>query len=1088
MSTNYFTDPKWSDALTLRERIALLHEGQPQTTNTNESVAIAERHIERWRAQYPFTIESHYSDWLITNGLDQEKFLHVLSTSNEHLKDCQSAEPPWIAELQRAFLTLENPNGEKAAEVRPQIENEAGFLIMIGPLIERGLDRLRSGINALCEKHSDAPIDPNQIEGLLIQNVLVTLMWKLTRTMVLELNVARLEGMLQGATPEERYQSFLDLLRKPEFAMGILREYPVLARQLEICIDHWVNYSLEFLTHLCADWKLLREQFAPDQEPGVLANVESGAGDTHRLGRSVIIATFASGLKVIYKPHSLSVDVHFIELLRWLNARGEHAPFRTVKVIDREVYGWVEFVDTKACSSVEEINRFYERQGGFLALLYALEATDFHYENLIASGEHPVLVDLEALFHPRQGPASHHDKVSALIQQAMQHSVLRIGLLPQRIWMNDDYDGFDSSGLGGAAGQMTPFRALIPEFEGTDEMRMVRNRVETPGSSNRPTLNGEDASVLNYRPELVKGFTSVYRLLLKYRDELIADDGPLTRFADDEVRAVLRQTKSYALLLGESFHPEVLQDAIERDRLLDALWVGIEQRPYMRRVIPAEQADMQRGDIPLFRSRPGSCHLWTSTDELITDFFEQSSIELVKNRLSELSESDLARQVWFISASMTALTDSQGHDQQIGYQLNESEAIVDRDRLISLARTVADRLSTMAFRDDDTAVWVGLSLAHERVWTLHPIGIDLYNGTPGIALFLAYLSAITGDEQYKELAQAALETTRRQIEAAASHPKALGGIGGFNGWGGIIYLLTHLATLWNDPAMLAEAEAYVELLPDLIAKDDQLDVMSGSAGCIAPLLSLYQCTSSKRVLEVARLCADRLVETAQTLENGIGWTTTIKSTQPLTGYSHGAAGIAWALLKMATQTGEQRYRETALAALAYEHSLLDQNEGNWPDFRLLDKSAEEMSASAFMLAWCHGSPGIGLARLESLDLEDNPAVREDIFAALRSTMNKGFGLSHCLCHGDLGNIELLTLAREKLGDTEVDEFLKRTTGAIVQGIERDGWICGVPMGVEIPGLMSGLAGIGYGLLRLAEPARVPSVLLLAPPIATSSTA
>jgi hypothetical protein len=30
-------------------------------------------------------------------------------------------------------------------------------------------------------------------------------------------------------------------------------------------------------------------------------------------------------------------------------------------------------------------------------------------------------------------------------------------------------------------------------------------------------------------------------------------------------------------------------------------------------------------------------------------------------------------------------------------------------------------------------------------------------------------------------------------------------------------------------------------------------------------------------------------------------------------------------------------------------------------------------------------------------------------------------------------------------------------------------------------LMSGLAGIGYGLLRLAEPTQIPSVLVLEPP-------
>jgi lantibiotic modifying enzyme len=191
--------------------------------------------------------------------------------------------------------------------------------------------------------------------------------------------------------------------------------------------------------------------------------------------------------------------------------------------------------------------------------------------------------------------------------------------------------------------------------------------------------------------------------------------------------------------------------------------------------------------------------------------------------------------------------------------------------------------------------------------------------------------------------------------------------------------------------------------------------------------------------------------------------------------------MAWALLKMAALTGDERYRERALAALSYEHSLLDREEVNWPDFRILDKTAEELTGSSFMLAWCHGAPGIGLARLESLEIEDNPAIREDIRAALRTTMNKGFGLNHCLCHGDLGNLELLTQAREKLGDSAVVDFINLTTAAIVEGIERFGWICGVPMGVETPGLMSGLAGIGYGLLRLAEPTRVPSVLTLAPP-------
>ena len=36
-----------------------------------------------------------------------------------------------------------------------------------------------------------------------------------------------------------------------------------------------------------------------------------------------------------------------------------------------------------------------------------------------------------------------------------------------------------------------------------------------------------------------------------------------------------------------------------------------------------------------------------------------------------------------------------------------------------------------------------------------------------------------------------------------------------------------------------------------------------------------------------------------------------------------------------------------------------------------------------------------------------------------------------------------------------------------------GWICGNPLGVESPGLMTGISGIGYALLRLADPVPRP---------------
>jgi lantibiotic modifying enzyme len=193
--------------------------------------------------------------------------------------------------------------------------------------------------------------------------------------------------------------------------------------------------------------------------------------------------------------------------------------------------------------------------------------------------------------------------------------------------------------------------------------------------------------------------------------------------------------------------------------------------------------------------------------------------------------------------------------------------------------------------------------------------------------------------------------------------------------------------------------------------------------------------------------------------------------------------VASALLELSALSGEPRFRTAALAGIDYERSLFSYQDENWPDLRDLRGSRQEESNDQprYMVAWCHGAPGIGLARLQALRHLDDGTVRAEIDVALRTTLAGGFGFNHSLCHGDLGNLELLLLAGQVLGDSGWNSQANRLAAGILDSIDREGWLCGVPLGVESPGLMIGLAGIGYGLLRLAEPARVPAVLLLAPP-------
>lgn len=1069
----------WYQATTLAERLALRLAHPIRSQSAARDYDLAGRRMQRWRSQAPFTDDALFAQRLDADGMTEHEFLDLLGESAEAVRDRFSTPPRWLVQLAQAFSQPDSASTISMQDYLPD-EKMAGFLDVIQPLIAGGWRRVQAGAHALAQQYLDPPFDPHTVVDVLFAPMPQRLMMILNRTLVLELNVARLQGLLDGETPDERFQSFVQHLSQRPAALALLQEYPVLARQLVTTIDQWVQCSLEFLEHLCQDWSAIRTTFSPDADPGLLSALQGDAGDQHRGGRSVLIPQFNGGVRLVYKPKSLAVDVHFQELLTWLNQRGDHPPFRILSVLDRGDHGWVEFAHAAACESEAQLSRFYERQGAYIALLYALEATDFHYENLIAAGEHPVLVDLEALFTPLiEKPIV--KEAGQLASSIISYSVMNIGLLPLRLWSTDEADGIDLSGLGAIPGQITPYGVPMWEAAGTDEMRLVRKRVEMPGGQNRPALNGAYVDVQDYAGAIAAGFDNMYRLILQHRSALLASDGPLARFAGDEVRFILRPTKMYGALRHESLHPDMLRDGLARERLLDQLWVGAEQVPALARVIPAERDDLHEGDIPLFTTRPNSHDLWTSTNKQIPGFFAESGLDRVNHRLRQLGEDDLTQQLWFIRASLATLSATVDHAERPAYRLTQPRSHADHKRLLAAAQAVGDRLDQLALRGEDGVTWIGLAFSETGQNAIAPLGTHLYDGVAGVVYFLAYLGAVTGEQRYTTLAQAALVPALQQIELTAP---SITSIGGYLGWGGIIYALTHLGVLWKQPALFAEAEAMLEYLPPLIERDQLYGIVDGAAGCIGSLLALHHATSSARALALAVQCGDHLIAHAQPMARGIGWSQPDEQTKGLAGFSHGAAGIALALIQLFSATREERFRAAALAALDYERSLFSPEAGNWPDLRRVAALARaaQGNQTPFMVAWCHGAPGIGMARLRMLAHHSDEEIEREINAAVHTTLQKGFGANHSLCHGDLGNLELLLQANQTLENPQWQAEMSRLAATILEDIEQHGWRCGVPSEVETSGLMVGLAGIGYELLRLAEPARVPSVLTLEPPL------
>jgi lantibiotic modifying enzyme len=405
------------------------------------------------------------------------------------------------------------------------------------------------------------------------------------------------------------------------------------------------------------------------------------------------------------------------------------------------------------------------------------------------------------------------------------------------------------------------------------------------------------------------------------------------------------------------------------------------------------------------------------------------------------------------------------------------------------ADRIGARLSRDAVWDGVRCNWLGDSL-EAVLYQWRPVhrsfGPDLYAGTSGIALFLARLYQRTGESVFRATAAGGLEQAASR--AAGIPPQARHGM--YSGWGGIARAFIDCGEIFGDDRWRAQG---LDMLAEAAHQEPgeyALDVLSGVAGLIPFLVR----TASQRagLLEAAVRLGDWLADRANRSDAGCSWTTVSPAEAPaqrdLTGYSHGAAGIATALLELWKATGEARFRSAAEDGFRYEQSWFSPQHQNWPDFRdhsgMASPTAGAPQQPAFMLAWCHGAPGIALSRLRAWQLTGDNAWREQAEVALASTWRSlqmgGPGQENfSLCHGSAGNADILLTAAQVLGNDSWRQAAQQVglRGAEIYDKSDVPWPSGLMTGGENPTLLLGSAGTGYFYLRLSDPS-IPSVLTI----------
>ena len=869
--------------------------------------------------------------------------------------------------------------------------------------------------------------------------------------------------------------------------------FPVLCRLLATVCDQWRMNLTDMLERVAADRTELAQHFGIAQS-SVLSHIEWGLSDPHRGGRTVSVLHFSASAddpavhpepgvsagdpdpaarvtRIVYKPKDLRIEQRFQDVLDlvgdWLQDDSWRA--QTIHAVS-DTYGYAEFLPATPCQNDAQLSVFYRNAGRLLAVLHLLGASDAHCENLIACGTMLHLIDAETLFEsPRND--SGDDPAPSL----MAESVLRVGMLPGWSVSGKAQRIFDVSALGVDSTTTEPRQLPGWRWPNTDDM--VRSVITAPPSqpTSLPVPAGSDNPLAEHRADVEAGFVEVYRAAMD-PDRQAALCTAIEAFRGVRRRIVLRATRVYAIVAEQAATADALTDVTRRAVALEQLARSALLAPpghWTWEVFGAELLDLDNLDIPYFDVSLGSATIDSAAGPIAGVLNgDADSLTTAQQRVAELSEADLAWQCRLIRGSIRSRYVRMSGGQQLGPARVDAPPAYDPEQVV---QTVFDAISAGAIDNGrGNFTWLTLSLLPDgdRV-LLSLVGDSLYDGRIGIAAFQDMVRA-TGPRNLTEVTLRPVWERADASESSARH-RFVRNLGiGWTGLGGLL-------RLWDVPAFARLCDtAVAALTPNHIAGDRTFDLLGGVAGLIGPLARRQRHHPDAHTAHLLRLAAQHLA--AAQFADG-GWPFR-EASGPLTGLSHGASGMGMAMIEAGVALDDADFIAAGVRAFDFERAHFDEARGNWPDFRHHALGPDGQPTA--MVAWCHGAPGIGLARLQALTLlPDHPDAevwRSELDVAMTTTLTSPLGTLDHLCCGNLGRAAVLQIAGSAMAqqqwlhaaDTITAEVLAR---AMADGRFRFPYDDPDTTGAQSPGFMNGLAGVGAHVWASSRAGHLGAILM-----------
>lgn len=871
--------------------------------------------------------------------------------------------------------------------------------------------------------------------NLFLKNELAIIEQLIRRAFILELNICEIQGVLAGDNKALRYKSFTNQFILFENRLNFFQKYPVLFRTVVNNLDQWAQCTHEFLTRLESDRVPIENIIGIPKDAKLKSIMVSG--DTHNNGRSVFVIEFTNNKFLIYKPRNTSMELSFQKYLEFFNAANSDLKLRCIGVLDRGVYGWVEYVPFIEQSSQAESDIYHYRLGFLNAIVFSINGVDIFFENLIASGPDPVIIDLETMFHTSIDTKSNKGPVNAL-QLSLYDSIAGIGILPQPNQGATEAELFDISVMGAKKDARAPYNVSGVENFGCSDMRIT----EISGWINENKASSDDnfshARKVSF---LFDGLKDGLNFLLKNKELLGRNGGVIDKcFINSRRRLIVRDTKIYGALQNDEAHPDLLRDQIDREWHWDNLWSDVLERPNLTLFIQSELSQLKQGDIPYFSGAVDSLSV-TGGDGMTIDLslvLDLSPIQLVKNKLLSLCADVIENQIRIASTTLGLCSPTNFTQPLIS---SNKEAIVNA---ISIGNFLRKRISTFDGRN-----WCDTSINPvPKYQAIDPVRITpcdpfLYDGILGIAMFFDDLHRQTGDKNFYNASKDLVSAVFSEIEINPYYS-----LSGFAGLSSIVYVVNRSATKDNSSFVTYESklESLLKLIEAKIEHEKQLDFLLGISGIACALLPYASRTASKSGNAILRSLLARLTTAGHSILDS---KRPIQGMDYLRGLSHGITGISLSLHRLGEFFKNEDANNLASNLLLHEYALV--KDGKWTDSHTYGGDQ--------LVGWCHGSAGIALALSYMPKIVEKSKLINDYYhSAASNTLLKGVYQSKCLCHGTGGNI--LCLRRFIPEEKKINKLSNQfridlvTSGFSSMGVAQT-------MGV---GLMTGLTGAGYHLL------------------------